>query len=171
MPLPTQNPSHPKSQFDRSVSVNEQHHRALCVLFLTRILFANRLRRYFPNWLIFDGTAPNVSEVQLESQAGTPGLAYTVEAFNWNSNSFDVIDTRAETFNTDQAASFPIVPADHIDGAGNVRSRIGWRQTGSQSTSHGKFESINLYGSRRKPACRLSTYLNAVECVGNNCRI
>ena len=83
-----------------------------------------------PVWLIFDGTAPNVAEVQLESQAGTPGLAYTVEAFNWNSNSFDVIDTRAETFNTDQVASFPIVPANHIDGAGNVRSRIGWRQTG-----------------------------------------
>ena len=83
-----------------------------------------------PVWLIFDGTAPDASGIQLESQAGTLGLSYTVETFNWVANSYDVIDTRDESFNSDQVANFPIVPNDHIDANGSVRSRIGWRQTG-----------------------------------------
>ena len=83
-----------------------------------------------PVWVEFFGTANDTTTVELESQAGTPGLTYTVEAWNWISSSYDVIDTRDESFNSDQIASFPIVSADHNDIDGGVRSRIGWRQTG-----------------------------------------
>lgn len=83
-----------------------------------------------PVWLIFDANAASATEIQVESNANTPGLEYTVEAFNWANNAFDVIDTQAESFNTDQVATFPIVGADHVDVNGDVRSRIGWRQAG-----------------------------------------
>jgi len=83
-----------------------------------------------PVWLIFDAVAPTASAFRVESNAGTPGLTYTVEAFNWASNVFEVIGTEAESFNSDSVTETAIVAADHIDPAGNVRGRVGWRQTG-----------------------------------------
>lgn len=83
-----------------------------------------------PVWLVFDGVAPAASSFRVESTAGTPGLTYTVEAFNWNTEAFEVIDTQDEAFNSDQVVEFPIVAADHINSDGEVRSRVGWRQTG-----------------------------------------
>jgi len=84
-----------------------------------------------PVWLIFDaniGGSPNHS-FRIESQAGTPGLTYTIEAFNFTSNSFEVIGTQMESFNTDSVESYSLT-AVHFDGNGDVRSRLGWRQTG-----------------------------------------
>lgn len=83
-----------------------------------------------PVWLIFDGNAPTATSFRVESQAGTPGLTYRVEAFNFNTNSFDPIGTQAEGFNTDAVVEFNIVAADHIDASGDVQGRVGWRQTG-----------------------------------------
>ena len=83
-----------------------------------------------PVWLIFDAVAPTATDFRVESNAGTPGLTYTIEAFNWGTNSFDVIGTEGESFNSDTISETPIVAADHIDPAGNVRGRVGWRQTG-----------------------------------------
>ena len=83
-----------------------------------------------PVWLIFDGVAAGAVSFRVESNAGTPGLTYTVEAFNWASGMYDIIDTMDESFNTDSVDTFPIVPADHIDAGGEVRGRVGWRQTG-----------------------------------------
>ena len=82
-----------------------------------------------PVWLIFDAVAANATSFSVESNAGTPGLTYTVEAFNWAANGYDEIGTQMEAFGTDQTATFTIVPADHVDGAGNVRARVGWRRT------------------------------------------
>ena len=83
-----------------------------------------------PVWLIFDGVAANAQSFRVESSAGTPGLTYTVEAFNWSTGDFDEIGTQAEAFGTDAVFDFPIVAADHIDAGGEVRARVGWRRTG-----------------------------------------
>ena len=83
-----------------------------------------------PVWLIFDGNAPSATSFRVESNAGTPGLTYTVEAFNFNANTFDVIGTQAEAFNSDGMVDFNLVPADHIAADGSVQARVGWRQTG-----------------------------------------
>ena len=82
-----------------------------------------------PVWLIFDANAPNANEFFVESQAGTPGLTYTVEAFDFTTQAFAVIDTQSEAFNVDQVVTFP-VSAEHIDTGGDVQARVGWRQSG-----------------------------------------
>ena len=83
-----------------------------------------------PVWLIFDGVASSATSFRVESSAGTPGLTYTVEAFNWTSRQFEEIGTQAEGFNSDNVIDFPIVAADHVDTGGQVRTRVGWRRTG-----------------------------------------
>lgn len=83
-----------------------------------------------PVWLIFDGVAAGATSFRVESSAGTPGLAYTVEAFNWATEAFEEIGTQAEAFNVDGVFDFPVVAADHIDAGGEVRARVGWRRTG-----------------------------------------
>lgn len=82
-----------------------------------------------PVWLEFNANAPQASEFFVESRASTPNLEYTVEAFNWDTLSFDVVGVVAESFNVDQVISTPIV-ADHVDTNGAVRSRVGWRTAG-----------------------------------------
>lgn len=83
-----------------------------------------------PVWLIFDGNLATANEFLVESNAGTPGLTYTMEAFNWGNASYDVLGTQPESFNTDAVTTFTISPADHVDVGGEVRSRVGWRRTG-----------------------------------------
>ena len=82
-----------------------------------------------PVWLIFDANSPSATEFSVESNAGTPGLTYTMEAFNWGSGTYDVIATQTESLNTDVVTTFALT-VDHIDGGGEVRSRVGWGQTG-----------------------------------------
>ena len=84
-----------------------------------------------PVWLIFGATVGGGEiDFLVESQSNTPNLTYTVEAFNWNTNEFDVVGQASESFNADSVENHPIVAADHIDSGGEVRSRVGWRQTG-----------------------------------------
>ena len=82
-----------------------------------------------PVWLIFDGIAANAVEFSVESQAGTPGLTYTVEAFDYSVGALVVIGTQAESFGADQVTTFALT-ADNIDSGGDVQTRVGWRQTG-----------------------------------------
>ena len=60
--------------------------------------------------------------------ANTPGLEYTVEAFNWDSGSYDVVGVQTETFNTDQL--FPIFAEDHVSSSCDLRTRVGSRRVG-----------------------------------------
>lgn len=83
-----------------------------------------------PVWLVFDANAPGAINILVESQAGTPGLTYTVEAWNWPNNNYNVMGVNGESFNNDVVATFMIDPGSHVDINGNVRSRIGWRRTG-----------------------------------------
>ena len=82
-----------------------------------------------PVWVEFFGTAISATTVDIESHAGTPGLTYTVEAWNWNISGYEEIGTQAEQFGSDQNVSFDMTP-DHVDPNGSVRSRVGWRRTG-----------------------------------------
>ena len=84
-----------------------------------------------PVWLVFDSNVGSSGpfDLLLESQANTPGLTYTAEMWNWNSNSYDVLGTQSETFNADMVHTYPINPANHINGSGDVKARIGWRKT------------------------------------------
>lgn len=89
-----------------------------------------------PIWVTFDATIPTDSPTDLkifyEANANTPGLTITVEAFNWNTNSFDVLDSFDASFNADENVG--IVISGHPEyveaGSGDVRARIGWRKTG-----------------------------------------
>ncbi len=82
-----------------------------------------------PVWLVFNGNCPSATEIQVESQAGTPGLTLKAEAWNYNTSTFNVLGTASESFNSDVVNTFPIT-AGNIDSNGNVQSRIGWRKTG-----------------------------------------
>ena len=81
-----------------------------------------------PLWLEFFAVAPSAANFRVESSASTPGLIYTVEAFNFVTNSYDVIGTEIEDFGMDQLVEFVIDVNEHIDVNGDVRSRVGWRQ-------------------------------------------
>ena len=90
-----------------------------------------------PVWLVFDATvsdgSPNSLGLAVESQANTPGLTGTLEAFNWNSNAYDVVEVSPASFNTDAVVTADLSAgiSDYVQtGSGSVRSRIGWRQTG-----------------------------------------
>lgn len=82
-----------------------------------------------PVWVEFFGTAIGSTDIHVESQAGTPGLTYTVEAWNWISSGYEELANEAAQFNSDRTDSFAMV-ADYVDPGGAVRARIGWRQTG-----------------------------------------
>ena len=82
-----------------------------------------------PILMTTSATVPGATEFIMESSANTPGLEFTVEAFNWNTTTFDVLDVRAESFNSDCATSHAITSA-HVSNNSFVRSRIGWRKTG-----------------------------------------
>lgn len=82
-----------------------------------------------PVWLDFEGNCPDAIDFLVESQSGTPGLSYTVEAFNYTIGAFEEIGVQDENPNTDVTTTFAIT-SDHIDDDGSVRARVGWRKTG-----------------------------------------
>ncbi len=86
-----------------------------------------------PVTLDFFGTLPNDSpatlDVTIESSANTVGLELTFSFWNFNTNSWDVVGTAAQGFNTDTVRTFAGTPADHIDQAtSEVRTRYEVRQ-------------------------------------------
>jgi hypothetical protein len=90
-----------------------------------------------PVWLIFDGTLssdnPNRLFMTLEANANTAGLFQTMEMYDWNTKTYDVIDVRAATINNDSVVLVDITKsvADYVQsGTGRVRCRFGWRQQG-----------------------------------------
>lgn len=82
-----------------------------------------------PAWLIFDGTVVDATALQIESQAGTPGLSYTAEAWNYDTSKYETIGVQSEQFNVDQVVSFDMTQ-EHVSSIGLVRNRVGWRSTG-----------------------------------------
>ena len=88
-----------------------------------------------PVWLIFDAELPDANaasvDILLESNAGTPGLSLTTEAWNFTTSEFDEIDVQNEGFNADTVRTFPLTTSIHVEaGTGAVRTRAGWRQIG-----------------------------------------
>ena len=90
-----------------------------------------------PVWLIFDGTLPNDHPgsllVVMESQAGTPGLTATLEAWNWTLAAYDVIDVSSASFNNDTIVDVDLSSgiSDYVESStAAVRTRVGWRKTG-----------------------------------------
>lgn len=82
-----------------------------------------------PVWIRFEGNVPGANEFLIESQAGTPGLSLTIEAWNYTSGSYDVLGEFSESFNSDTTATITLA-ANNVDSNGDVQSRVGWRQTG-----------------------------------------
>ncbi len=81
-----------------------------------------------PITLDFFGTLPNDSpaslDVTIESSANTVGLELTFSFWNFNTNSWDVVGTDTQSFNTDTVRTFAGTPADHVEpGTGEVRTR------------------------------------------------
>ncbi len=88
-----------------------------------------------PVWLIFDATLPSDNpaslEIVMESQAGTPGLTSTLEAWNWNRVAYDVVDVSDARFNSDAIITVDLSSgiSDYAQaGTGAVRTRVGWRE-------------------------------------------
>ncbi len=81
-----------------------------------------------PITLDFVGTLPNDSpaslDVTIESSANTVGLELTFSFWNYNTESWDVVGTDAQSLNADTARTFAGTPADHVElGTGEVRTR------------------------------------------------
>ena len=88
-----------------------------------------------PVWVEFEGTVASVPQwlnLKLESSANTPGIAQTVEMFNFETEQFELVDTRPTTFNVDTTHNVAIpVPNEFVQpGTNLVRARNGWRQDG-----------------------------------------
>ena len=87
-----------------------------------------------PVWLIFDADlstdAPASLEIMYEASAGTPGLTGFLEAWNFNTSTFDLVDSTDPAFNNDIVATASLAPADYVEsGTAAVQTRIGWRVT------------------------------------------
>ena len=90
-----------------------------------------------PVWLIFNGTLPSDRpvdlEIVMESNAGTPGLTGTLEAWNWSQGTYDVVNVSDANFNNDTVVTVDLSPgiSDYAQaGTGAIRTRVGWRKTG-----------------------------------------
>jgi hypothetical protein len=90
-----------------------------------------------PVWLIFDGSLPSDNPTSLgivmESNVGTPGLTHTLEAWNWTSAAYDIVDVSTASFNKDVAVTVDLssgISNYAQPGTGVARTRVGWRKTG-----------------------------------------
>lgn len=88
-----------------------------------------------PVWLIFDSalpSAPTTLAIQAEMNAGTPGIENTLEAFNWSTNAYDVVDVSPTSFNSDSVITADLSAgiANYVGPVNEVRARIGWRAGG-----------------------------------------
>ena len=86
-----------------------------------------------PVWIVFDGPPLDnadfsINAVSVESQSSTPGLTLTVEEFNFSTNAYVVIGEENESFNVDVQRFVNAI--GHESSTGEVRCRVGWRQTG-----------------------------------------
>ncbi len=71
-----------------------------------------------PVWVEFQsnvGTDFGNFDLVVESNAGTPGLTYTAEMWNYDMDSYDVVGSSDESFNSDTAETYPIIPSSHIN--------------------------------------------------------
>lgn len=91
-----------------------------------------------PVWLIFDSNLPDDNpgflDLVVESNAATHGVfSTTLEAWNWNTGSFDNVDVSPTSINNDTATTVDLTAgiSDYVQpGTGAVRARVGWRSTG-----------------------------------------
>lgn len=87
-----------------------------------------------PVWLVVDGTLSgptNQLTFAAETRANTPGLESTIEVWNWSQNTYQVVSTESESFNTDSIHSVDLSgQISNVVQNGQVRSRIGWRRVG-----------------------------------------
>lgn len=84
-----------------------------------------------PVWLEFEGTnlAPNdYRDFVLNSSAGTPGITLTVEEWNWDTNSYEMIGEESENFGSFTVKEFLVTP--YLNNQSKMRVRVGWRATG-----------------------------------------
>ncbi len=90
-----------------------------------------------PVWLIFDASLPSDGptglEIVMESNAGTPGLTSTLEAWNWISMAYEVVDVSVASFGSDTIVNVDLSSqiSDYVQAeSAAVRTRVGWRKTG-----------------------------------------
>ena len=74
--------------------------------------------------------APTTTSFLFEARARGPGLTFSLEAWNPNQGSFDVLGVGSQSVNQDEVVELAIDPAQHIAANGDVRAQLAWRQTG-----------------------------------------
>ena len=90
-----------------------------------------------PAWIEVTGTSPEANpsqlEIRLESSGNTPNLEQRVEAFNYSTGSFELVDVRNATFNSDDSVDLQITGnlADFVNDAdGEMKMRVTWKPNG-----------------------------------------
>ena len=83
-----------------------------------------------PVWLVFEANlstdSPSSLALQIEAQAGTPGLTATTEAWNWNTSTFDVVDVSATSFDIDTVITPALTPSDHVQSGSRRGTLAAW---------------------------------------------
>ncbi len=90
-----------------------------------------------PVWIVFDGVLPSDGPSSLafflEAGANTPNLTQLIEAYNWNTDQYELVDSQSGSFNADQLFSIDLTNnvANFVEnGTGRVRARIAWKPDG-----------------------------------------
>ncbi len=69
-------------------------------------------------------------DVEIESNAGTPNLTFTIELYNWNTFGLDVVGVTGESFNSDVVRTYKGIAEDHVETGGLVLCVVEWCATG-----------------------------------------
>ena len=91
----------------------------------------------FPVWIVFGGAMstadPSTFEVSVESNANTPGISKSIEAFNYLTGQYEFVSQNGESFNSDSVVTVDLSGDvdKYLSGTtGYVSLRCGWKQTG-----------------------------------------
>ena len=76
---------------------------------------------------------PSTFEVSVESNANTPGISKSIEAFNYLTGQYEFVSQDNESFNSDSVVTVDLSGDvdKYLSGdTGYVSLRCGWKQTG-----------------------------------------
>ena len=87
-----------------------------------------------PIWVILDGVLENSFSslaLSIEAHASSPNLERTIEVWNWETESYDVVDVSNEAFPSDMVVDVDVSSPDFVQpDTGATQARIGWRVAG-----------------------------------------
>lgn len=87
-----------------------------------------------PISVVADYTSPTSTltrlDVTLEAMANQGNIGQRIELFNWNTNSYDMVDSRNATTSDSVVTATQNAPAAYVNGSGNIRVRVSYKTVG-----------------------------------------